>query len=189
MEEKYSFTLKVSAFVADLSKYTDGKETDLDIIEVDQKLVTVVIQPPDIEGFFNVVFSQPIRLAANCTKWSNENEGADKLLIEYLPTEATKNFMYDWDIQVQMKWHVHELAGVQIIEDSDLEKTDLNNTTSKEDSQKNRRLSTDEIVPQNSTDPQADSGIITTSQLRLQLDFNEPQLVSRDSRDTLQIQV
>ena len=43
MEEKYSFTLKVSAFVADLSKYTDGKETDLDIIEVDQKLVTVVI--------------------------------------------------------------------------------------------------------------------------------------------------
>lgn len=122
----------MSSFIGDVSAYDKSKVVTLD--DKKSELIKVVIQAPDKDGFFNVLFSRPVRLAANCTKWSYENEGAEKLLIEYVPTNATLTFMYDWDLEVEMKWHVRSLSGVTKVNSTDL------NSSAEEDSQGDRRL-------------------------------------------------
>lgn len=38
---------------------------------------------------FDITFSEKIRMPKNFTEWNWANEGAQKLLIEFLPSETT----------------------------------------------------------------------------------------------------
>lgn len=48
-------------------------------------------------------------MLSNCTEWSNANEGAESLSIEYLPTEETQTFIYDQGIEVYLNWHIDKV--------------------------------------------------------------------------------
>lgn len=48
--------------------------------------VVITIETPDVEGKFAIKASKKIRLPANYTSWTDENEGAEKIFVEYLPT-------------------------------------------------------------------------------------------------------
>ena len=55
----------------------------------------MVISTPDEEGAFDIKFDQLIRLPSNFTEWSNENEGVNRLSLDYHPSEDTQTFLYD----------------------------------------------------------------------------------------------
>ena len=65
------------------------------VFETEKEPVLVTIQPPDYEGKFDVKFDKFIRLPSNFTDWNNDNEGAERIKIDYEPTEETLTFMYD----------------------------------------------------------------------------------------------
>lgn len=71
-----------------------------------KKKVNVEISKPDSQGFFDITFSEKIRMPTNFTDWDWVNEGTQKLLIEYLPSETTQTFIYDQDLQVNLEWRV-----------------------------------------------------------------------------------
>ena len=54
-----------------------------------------------------------MRLIKNCTEWTSENEGADMLNIDFLPSEETQTFMYDQDIDVKIRWKVLSVTELE----------------------------------------------------------------------------
>ena len=56
--------------------------------------------------------SDAIIIPANYTGWNFENEGKDKLLIEYLPSAETADFMLEYELNITMTWKVAKDAGV-----------------------------------------------------------------------------
>ena len=132
-------------------------EKTLEPEEESKELIKVKIDEPDAEGNFNVKFNRDIRLPTNFTQWTSENEGADKLQVEYLPSEETQTFMYDLGIEVKMRWKV-----------VDLDK----NSTGRLLQEKNLR-----------------DKIVEVGQIKVKLDFTEPQLVSKTDQDSLKIEI
>lgn len=88
MSKEFSFTVTVLAPIVN---------TGITTIEVVEKkvevkkpsIIDVSVERPDTNGLFAVGFSKYISLPRNCTEWTNQNEGADRINIEYLPSEKT----------------------------------------------------------------------------------------------------
>ena len=55
----------------------------------------MTIEPIDAEGFLWIKFDKDVRLPANCTEWNSTNEGAERVLTEYKPSNDTLDYMYD----------------------------------------------------------------------------------------------
>lgn len=62
---------------------------------VEKEKVVITISPPDLEWRFDILFDKFIRLPANCTEWTDSNEGAQMIKIEYKPSVDTETLMYD----------------------------------------------------------------------------------------------
>lgn len=105
--------------------------------ELKPKIVTVVVSQPNPAGFFEIDFSDKIRVLKNCTDWDWQNEGADKLKIEYEPSETTKTYMYDMDLEVIMQW---EVIAVNSLNDTIQANSTVGNSTTNEQDPAKRRL-------------------------------------------------
>ena len=55
----------------------------------------MTISEPNSQFAFDITFSKTVRMPANITMWQDDNEGTDKLLLEYRPSEDTQTVMYD----------------------------------------------------------------------------------------------
>ena len=51
-------------------------------------------------------FSKYIKLPGNLTKWTSENEGANRIEIEMVQSESTKWMLDDQDLSLEMSWKV-----------------------------------------------------------------------------------
>lgn len=51
-------------------------------------------------------FGRKIRLPANFTKWSSENEGGERLNITFFPSEETQDALPDFDDGIKFGWHI-----------------------------------------------------------------------------------
>ena len=83
----FEFTVNVS-----------GKEEEKEVEELESNYETVVqnptpkeevvvtIETPDVEGKFAIKASKKILLPANYTYWTDGNEGAERIFVEYRPT-------------------------------------------------------------------------------------------------------
>ena len=69
----------------------------------------MTIGEPDIEGFVDVNFNKYIRLPGNCSKWNNENEGNDRIKIEFVPSPETQEIIYDQDLDIILSWQVDKV--------------------------------------------------------------------------------
>ena len=107
MSEQYEFAIQVvnledkdedeeEVFVF---KYEQKDSNKAESVKVEKKKVMVTIDPPDRLRIFTIRFSEKIYMISNCTEWSQQNEGVDKLLIEYYPSEETLTILYDEDIE------------------------------------------------------------------------------------------
>ena len=76
-EKEFKFTVTVKSLVVFTKEEVTVRK------ESKPKIVTVKVSQPDPAGFFEIDFSQSIKVLKNCTDWEWQNEGADKLMIEY----------------------------------------------------------------------------------------------------------
>lgn len=68
--------------------------------------VVVKIQSPDSQGRVEVKFSREIRLPTNFTSWTDQNEGAERLRVQYLPTNETKVLVEEMDVYLKCSWKI-----------------------------------------------------------------------------------
>ncbi len=74
--------------------------------KIEDKTVTVDISNSDSQGRLRLDFSQRVRLPANYTLWTSENEGRERLEIKYLPNEETIESVIDENRDLSYKWSV-----------------------------------------------------------------------------------
>ena len=80
------------------------------------KIIRVKIDKPDYLGEFNIYFrnkvglSEHIALPRNCSLWTNNNEGNDRLKIVFQPSEETLTYLYDQDLEIKMNWSIVEVV-------------------------------------------------------------------------------
>ena len=80
------------------------------VIEVVKEEVKVDIQQLDDYGAIAVRFDQSIRLAQNFEDFNESNEGANQILVEFLPTEETETLMYNRDEKIQLSWRIEKIS-------------------------------------------------------------------------------
>ena len=49
-------------------------------------------------------------MPSNCTLWNEENEGAERLLVETKLSEETKEYIYYQDTEFKMSWSIAEVV-------------------------------------------------------------------------------
>ena len=81
----------------------------------------VRISEADADYNFAVSFSSGIRLPANCSYWDYRNEGVERLLVDYRPSQETQTILYDEDKELYMRWHVTsiQLADKRVLSRSE----------------------------------------------------------------------
>ena len=73
----------------------------------------MVIEEPDYEGKFKIIFSKPIMLPANCTEWNESNqEDTERITIEFLLSVSTEDIIFDQDLDLTMTWQVVEVLQI-----------------------------------------------------------------------------
>ena len=102
-------------------------------------------------------FSREIRLPTNVTSWTDQNEGAERLRVRYLPTQETQELVEEMGVYLNCSWKIATAR------DSKLQTTDL------------RRLSEVKDAD-NSTRKRNEYGDF--DELKLSLNFTEPFYVS-----------
>ena len=68
--------------------------------------INVRISVSDNRGRMSLNFSKRIKLPANYTLWTSENEGQERLSIKYLPSEGTKIKVVDELTDLTYTWKV-----------------------------------------------------------------------------------
>ena len=88
---------------------TPKMTVDLDAPNEDN--INVKISVTDNRGRMSLNFSKRIKLPGNYTLWTSENEGQERLSIKYLPSEGTKNKVYDELTDLKYTWKVHNYSS------------------------------------------------------------------------------
>lgn len=196
MSKEYTFRITVVA--ADATYITTIEEEE---VKKRPEIIFVVVEKPNIEGFFNVKFSKYIKLRRNCTEWSDTNEGDDRIKMKYIPSLETKDYMYDLDVEIEMGWKVIEAS----VKDRDPVYSRPAKTLEEEEPIQGRRrlqeiaASNQEVPtdpdssggPVNTTTEEEDfpDGMIETNRLMVQLDFTYIELVSKNAEDRIEVEI
>lgn len=70
------------------------------------EIIKTTVEPPDAFGNLGISFSRPIKLPISCSMWNSGNEGAKRIAIDLLKSEATGTVEYDQDVDLSMSWRV-----------------------------------------------------------------------------------
>ena len=73
----YKFKVQVynNNFSFSNSLINESENQDLQIIAEEKEELIVTLEAPDDQGYFWIQFSNNIRLPADCTEWTNTNDG------------------------------------------------------------------------------------------------------------------
>ena len=71
--------------------------------------------PPDRSGTLTINFSPSLKLPLSCTRWSSDNEGLDRLSIEYKPSDETQTLIYDQDLIIGLDWQVEDANITNVV--------------------------------------------------------------------------
>jgi len=78
----------------------DKKNREEQILIKEQ--IKVSVAPAKEDNNFQIHFSREVVLPTDCSQWSNNNEGKDRLKVVYLPSEETQTILYDQDLEIVM---------------------------------------------------------------------------------------
>ena len=71
--------------------------------EEEKKTLEVKIEPYENEVWtFKIIFSDFVYVPANYTDWSNENEGSDRIQLEFRPNQDTQFYLENTDTQIDV---------------------------------------------------------------------------------------
>jgi len=104
---------------------------------------------------FFITFEPSIRLPLSCLNWSSANEGANRILIDFEPSEETLTLVYDQDLQADFSWIVIDVNITKVVWTS-------NNLT--------RVLQDKKEVDQTKLS-QYDDGLVEVSSIKVKVDF------------------
>ena len=73
--------------------------------------LSVDVEEPSIDGLIKLLFTRQVAVISNLTDWTDENEGADNILIQLDLSDETNTKLYDQDLKIDLSWRVHSIAN------------------------------------------------------------------------------
>ena len=139
-----------------------------------RKTLEVRIEPYESEVWkFKIVFSDLIYLPANYMDWSNENEGSEKIQLEFRPNEDTQYYLEDTDTQIDViSWRV---IAADTQDDSN------------EAQDSDRSLQVYSELVQQSQEEQDE--VVAINEIELEISLTQRERVSYRSKDTVMIKL
>ena len=87
-----------------LTKDKDKKDREQQFLIKEQ--ISVAVEPANEDNNFQIRFSREVVLPVDCSQWTNDNLGKERLKVVYLPSEETQTILYDQDLEIVMQWVV-----------------------------------------------------------------------------------